>query len=239
MPSTHALRKSLQLVALSAFAAGSIACGDITLPQTLALTGEENAIELTIPAGLPEPNAVIDLEGGVATTIALSIDLFDLLFQKSIFGVVTVDDLLFAGNGFVILGTPTGDICVTLDEAQPGGGTVVVDLKESEILFDLDLATAILVTNPALAGLLPDGFPFVITVASSQDLSLADLLGLALGNSDGGLEVSQSFSEVFEVEVIPGVPLAIGAEGSFTLATANELPTSDRLAFCEDYIAGP
>lgn len=238
MRSLHTARQAIQIAALTVLTAGSLACGDITLPQTLALTGDENSIALSIPAGVPEPNAVIDLEGGVATTINLSIDLFDLLFQKSIFGVVTVDDLLFAGNGFVILGTSTGDICVALDESAPGGGTAVVDLKESEIAFNIDLATSILVTNPALAAVLPGGFPFVIGVESSQELNLADLLGLALGNSDSGLEVTQSFSEVFEVEVIPGVPLAIGAEGSFTLATANEFPTSDRLVFCEDYLAG-
>lgn len=232
------LSRTFKLFVLTAFAASSIACGDIQMPQTLALVGESNSIEMTLLPGTASATSfTLDLEGGVDTTITISLSLADLIFQHGLNGVITVDDLLFAGTPFVLLGIPTGDVCIVQDDANPGGGTVFIDIFQGLMSFNADFNTRVMLGNPILAANIPDGFPFPMSISDVSELSIADMLGMLFGNADGGLEISQTISDEFEAEILPGVIIPIGVEASLTLATVNEFPTGALIDGCNAILA--
>lgn len=228
--------KALRLAVLVAFAAGGIACGAIEAPMTLALEeGSGMSIYLN-PTSTPILLGDVDLEGGVETLMTTEIGLFDLLFKRPIMGTIEVTDLLFAGTPFSILGIPTEEVCTVPDPNTPSGGTVLIDLFDHQInnasvQFVMDMATAIKVGNPVLAGAIPDGFPLVLTVDSEADLSLAEMLALLSGDAEGGLTITQVLDEVFTVTVV-GIPLELGVQGELTLTTVNEFPTGQLLDDC-------
>jgi hypothetical protein len=95
----------------------------------------------------------------------------------------------------------------------------------------MDMATAIKVGNPILAGAIPDGFPLVLSVDSEADLSLMEMLSLMTGDAEGGLSITQTLDEQFEVTVL-GAVLSMGVEGELTLTTVNEFPTGPLLDDC-------
>ncbi len=230
-------QKGLFLGMLAAFAMASVGCGKIEVPMTLALDSSASSISLTLePAGLPL--GTTEMEGGVETLMTMDIGLIELLFHLPFSGIIEVTDLLFGGTSINILGTPTGTLCTVVDESAPGGGTVLVDIWDGLISFDMQLGTNILPTNPAILALIPDGFSFALDFADTAELSLADLLGLAFGNADGGLSVEQQFSDVIEVEIL-GSPLMIGIDGNITMNTANEFPGGVLLDECDAFLAGP
>ncbi len=229
--------KFLLLGTLVAFALNGVACGKIEVPMTLAVQNPGSSIDLTLePAGLPLGTSYF--QGGLTTLMTMDIGLIELLFHLPFSGVIEITDLLFGSSSINILGTPTGTLCTIVDESNPGGGTALVDIFHEQIDFNMDVGTVILPTNPDLLALLPDGFQFAFTFANSADLSLADLLGLAFGNAEGGLTVEQDFSDVIDVVVL-GQPLQIGVTGQLLLATANEIPSGLLLVDrCVDFLAG-
>ena len=227
----------LMLLALVVFSANGAACGQVEVPMTLVMDSDASSIALTLePVGIPLGESFF--EGGLSTLMTLDIGLLELLFHLPFSGVIEITDLLFGSTSIAILGTPTGTLCTTVDGANPGGGTVLVDIFDGEIAFTMALGTLILPTNPAILALLPDGFSFEFMFSDTTELSLLDLLALAFGNASGGLTLSQAFSDVIEVEIL-GSPLMIGVDGTIVMTTANEVPTGLPLVDdCAVFLAG-
>ncbi len=237
-----AFGKTLKLLSITAFGATSIACGDIQLPQTLALVGEDNVITMTLSPDTPAAQSFdLGLEGGVDTTITLSLSLLDLLVNGGLNGLITVDELLFAGTPFEILGIPTGEVCIVPDQDNPGGGSVLIDILAGLMSLDAAFNTRVLLGNELFASAIPDGFPFPLNVQDTSELSIADLIGLIFGNADGGgMLISQELSDQFEAEILPGFPpIIIGVEGNISLGTVNEFPTGDLIDACDAFLSTP
>jgi hypothetical protein len=216
--------KALKLVVLLGFTAGTIGCGEIQMPMTLALEEGSN-IEIEMVAPLALPLGTTYLEGGVETIMTTEIDLIGLLLRVPMFGVIEIDQLLFGGTEFSILGTATGTLCTIPDPNGSSGGSVLIDIFGGHIDFYMNLDTAIMVTNPDLAAGLPDGFQFTMSVEEGADIALPELLAMAFGNADGVLAITQVLDEEFETEILPGFLATLAITGELTLATANEFPT--------------
>ncbi len=232
------IHKTLKLTLIAMFAMGSIACGEIEMPMILALQGEDNSINMTMFPDTPTAQSfTIDLEGGVETRMVISLSLLDLIFQHGVFAQIVIDDLLFGGTPFAILGQSTDEVCVVVDEAAGGGGGMAfVDIFQGLISFDMSLATAVLIGSPLLGGAIPDGFPFAMDIQETAEMSLIDMLGLAFGSADGGFAISQTISDSMIVDVL-GLQIPIDIESSMTLGTANEFPTGDLLDDCYAFLA--
>lgn len=230
-------KNALLLTALIAFAAGQVACGVIEAPITLALE-EGSSIDIFLNPASPNPPLLgsIDLEGGVDTLMTAEFDLIAILFQQPVFGVIEVNDLLFAGTPFSLLGIPSGEVCTIPDPNVASGGTVLIDIFDRQInnasvQFAMDMATVILVGNPTLGSLIPDGFPLVLSVDAEADLTLTEMLTLLSGDAEGGLSITQVLDEEIVVDLL-GTPLPIGIQGELTLSTVNEFPTGPLLDDC-------
>lgn len=222
--------RTLRLLAVALFGAQTVACGEITLPLTLATEGD-NFIEIYLPDTAPIPQTTV-IEGGVDATVFAEFNFFDLLFKNPILGVLQIDSLLLAGTPFALVGVPTGAVCIAPDPLLgPGGGMVTIDLFGKEIVFDSQLTTVIEVEEPFIANQFPGGLPFAIDVSSTQDFTLLDLIGLLVGTGSG-ISVSQEINQTIEVPVF-GFPIPTRLEGVFTLGTANSLPSSELLDACE------
>lgn len=226
--------QALRLLAISLFAGHTVACGEITFPLTLATEGD-NFIDITIPANGTNTQTTF-IDGGVEATLFAEFNLFDLIFQNPILGVLQFDDLLFAGTEFAILNVPTGAVCIGPDPLISGGGTTTIDIFDQFIAFDAQLATVIEVEEPFIANQFPGGLPFPIDISSTAPFSLLDLIGLLAGTGSG-LAVSQDIDEIIEVPIF-GFPIPTLIQGTFTLGTANALPSSPELDFCETLLSG-
>jgi len=212
-------------VAVLCMAMGSVACS-LDIESTLALA-DGSSMEVEVPSGSGNVSTAA-LEGGTVMNIAVGIHLSDLL-RGTVDGDVSVGELLFASDGFTILGIPTDELCVIPDPSDPGGGTFSANLKKSKATFDVQINTRALVGNPLLAGVIPDGFAFPFDLQSTVPLSLFDMLGLLTGK--GSLEVSQDLDEELTVSVGPAtLPIHIG--GTLTLASTDAFPTSPLLDSC-------
>jgi hypothetical protein len=229
--------KALRLVVLLGFAVGAIGCGEIQMPMTLALDeGSAIGIALVGVWGDEIPLGTTELEGGVETSMTATIDLAALLLKVPIFGIIEIDDLLFAGSEFAILGIPTGTLCTIPDPNGSSGGSALIDFANSRIDFVMDLDTAIKITNPVLGNLIPDGFLFTMSVEEGADVTLAELLEMAFGNADGVLSITQDLDVSIVAEVL-GSALPLHVTGQLTLSTANEFPTGDMLDECIAFLA--
>lgn len=212
-------------VAVLCMAMGSVACS-LDIESTLALA-DGSSMEVEVPAGSGNASSAA-LEGGTVMNIEIGIGLLDVLFG-SFDGDVSVGELLFASDGFTILGIPTDELCVIPDPSDPGGGTFTANIKKSQATFDVQINTRALVGNPLLAGAIPDGFAFPFDLESTLPLSLFDMLGLLTGS--GSLEVSQELDENLTVTVGPtSLPIHIG--GTLTLGSTDAFPTSPLLDSC-------
>jgi hypothetical protein len=227
--------KALKLLVLLGFTVGAIGCGEIQMPMTLALEEGSN-IEIEMVAPLALPLGTTYLEGGVMTVMTANIDLIGLLLHIPMFGIIEIDDLLFGGTGFAILGTPTGTLCTVPDPNGSSGGSVLIDIFGGHIDFYMNLDTAIMVTNPDLAASLPDGFQFTMSVEEGADIALPELLAMAFGNADGVLAITQVLDEEFETEILPGFLATLHITGELTLATANDFPTGLLMDECIDVL---
>ena len=230
-------KNALLLAMLIACAAGQVACGVIEVPMTLALD-EGSSMEITLGPNSPNPIVLgtIDLEGGVETRMSAEISLSAILFKKPLLGLIAVDDLLFAGTPFALLGIPTGEVCTVVDPEGPSGGSVMIQildhkLNNASLAFVMDLAALIKLGNPTLAALIPDGFPLLLSIDSEADLTLTQMLALISGDAEGGLSITQDLDEVLSVELF-GNPVEVGVVGSLTLSTVNEFPVGPLLDDC-------
>lgn len=225
--------KALKLAVLATFAATSIGCGTIEMPMALALSGDDNFISFQAGDSAAEE---MQLEGGVATTMALELDLFDLILQQAVFGSITIDDLLFGGTELNILGVlPSEEVCVIQDPDAPGSGLTTVNIFEGLIQFQMNLVTNVVFGNPALMNILgPKGFPFDLSVEDEAQLGLIEMLSLAFGNSDGAFEITQTIDNLmFDFTLGPlTVPVVVNAQ--LTLATASEIPVGPLVQQCID-----
>ena len=225
------------LVALALVTGGSVGCGVIEAPMTLALE-EGSAMDVILNPDSPNPLnwGTVELEGGVETLMTAEFSLWDILFKRPVLGTLEVTDLLFAGTPFAIFGLSTEEVCTFQDPANPGGGTVLIDIFDHQInnaslQFVMDLASRIKIGNPQLSGAVPEGLPLVLSVDSEADLSLTEMLSLLSGNAEGGLTVTQPLDERITVNVL-GVNLNLGVVGALTLSTVNEFPTGPLLDDC-------
>jgi hypothetical protein len=228
-----AMLKAASLVVVSSLAVG---CGSIDIEQNLALVGD-NVITIRLPDLQPPFNELATtVEGGVATTI--SVDLVDLFRLGGIPAGIAVDDLNIAGEKIAIVPgvLETGRICLAQDPNDLGGGMALIRPFAGTMSISLALNTIIAVEDGiGIAGL--PGLEFGALVEDEIPTSLSDLLGLFLGGGGGGLEVTQTITDTLPDDI----PLFGGAEieATLTLASAETLPTSDNLMFCEGFTAQP
>jgi hypothetical protein len=205
--------------------------------MTLALEeGSAINIAMVAPNGNDLPLGTTSLEGGVVTVMTTQIDLLGLLLHIPMFGIIEIDELLFGGTGFAILGIPTGTVCTVPDPNGSSGGSVLIDIFGGHIDFYMNLDTAIKVTDPVLGGQIPDGFLFTMEVEEGADIALPELLAMAFGNADGVLSITQVLDATFETEVLPGVVIPLHITGELTLATANDFPTGLLMDECIDVL---
>lgn len=221
-----------------AFVASSVGCGVIESPITLALEeGSSMDILINPDSAAPINGGTVELEGGVETLMTAEIDFFDVLRRRPVVGMIEVGDLLFGGTEFQIFGIPTGAVCTTQDPNGASGGTVLIDIFDRQVNnasleFRVDLASVIEVTNPAIAGLLPGGLPLTLQVDSEADLTLAEMLALISGDSDGRIMITQMLDERTALTLGAGAPIDIGIVGELTLSSVNEFPTGPLLDTC-------
>ncbi len=232
----------LNLVALLAvFVLPSLACGNIVLPQVLAVE-EPSEITLSLPI-FPPPfdMETTSLSGGVETTITANLGFFELLgifVGQALPANIDVDNIAIAGTEFLIAGgLPTGTICVTLDESLPGGGQALLNPLLGVAQFMLDLNTLILITDPFLGGALGGGgLPFGASIDAITPLSIGDLLGLIAGGA-GGLSLTQDIETTLPADTPIIGPATVTA--TLTLSSADTLPSNALLDECEAFLAGP
>jgi hypothetical protein len=226
-------------LALAALTFQSTACS-LQVEQILAMQEGSN-FELTV---LDLPPTILPIEGGTVMNIDIVISLFDLILGD-FEGDIVPGDLLFTAPPFNFLGIPafnTEEICVVLDELNPGGGTFEANLYSGTATFDVQLNTVILIGNPVLAALLPGGgFAFPFDLQSTVPMSLGEMLGLLTGSGD--LTISQTLDQSTSFDIDPdgpgpipptAVPAHIG--GTLTLASADAFPTSTLLQACIDFL---
>ncbi|MDH4015830.1 MAG: hypothetical protein OEV20_00670 [Actinomycetota bacterium] len=209
---------------------GSVAC-NLEIDQTLGLD-EGSAMEVEVPAGSGSVG-VATVEGGTIMNIDIAIGLFDILFG-SIEGDVSVGELLFASSGFNLLGIDTEELCVIPDPVDPGGGTFAADIYGGSATFDVAINTRALVGSPILGAAIPDGFAFPFALQSTMPLSLGDMIGMLTGS--GGLSVSQSLDETFDVTV-GAITLPIHLGGTLNLSSVDAFPTSPLMDACLAIVA--
>lgn len=230
----NAMQKQMKVVLTALVAAmsmGSVAC-NMQIDQTLALE-PGSAMEIEIPAGSGSVG-VAALEGATIMNIDIGIGFFDILFG-SIEGDVSVDEILFASDGFLLFGTPTDELCVVPDPADPGGGTFDADIFGGTATFDVAINTRALIGNPILAAAIPGGFAFPMALQSTIPLSLGDMIGMLTGGGQG-LSVSQNLDETFDVSIgAATLPIHIG--GALTLSSVDAFPTGPLLDSCLALIA--
>jgi hypothetical protein len=229
----NALKRTGKSVAVAALAAFGIGCGSIDLPQTLALEGEDSVITIDIivfgqPTGLV---AETQLVGGIDMTI--SVGILDIFNPGGIIGVVTVDDVLFGGTEFQLLGQSTGTICAV--DVPGGGGTVLIKIFQGTAAFDVAVDVLMHPLGP-LGDAIPEGFPFPVELMSTAPFTFGDLLGILFGGGGGGLTVTQEFETVITgpgtgesiLDLIDGSIVS----GTLTLSSVDAIPPDPLLDEC-------
>lgn len=217
---------------LTAFASSLLACGDVELPMTLALTGDDNFMELTIAPGTPfEDTARIDLYGGLETTMTAGLGIMQLIYKWPIDAVVELDDLLFAGTPFLLRGNNTGSVCAIPDWDGPNGGTAVIDQIFNRAHFVMDVSTKIVVENALLTQLMPDGVPLSLAVDETSRLTFFDLVALILGNTEGIISITQEIDQQVSV-ILFGSEVPIDVVGELNLTTVTDFPDHPLIDDC-------
>lgn len=212
-------------------------CGQIQLPVSFALEGE-NTISLEVPFFPPGQN-VFDssLVGGADATITIDLDPFKLLTRDGLAALISLDLVRIAGTDINLFGLHTGTVCIYDDPDNPGGGIAHLRPLRSEADFDLAFNTLISPTNPQILALFADPLPFQAEISTTTTVTLADLMGLLLGSSGSGIELSQEIQATLP-EDIPFFANSI-VTANLTLATAEGIPTDPLLDECEAFLAGP
>jgi hypothetical protein len=184
-------------------------------------------------------NLETSFTGGIDSTVEITISLFDILFGRPLDGTVEINDLLLAGTPIIIPigpGISTGAICVSpLDPGNPGGGTIVIDLKRRKLTMHVATAAGIRLADPVL-GPAVGVLEFPVAVDATVPVSLADLLG-ALGGGSLPLDITQEVSMTIND---PGSPFN-GAviTGQFVFAQEDTFPSDPLLTQCRALVSGP
>jgi len=244
-PTMRTTSLSLRLLVLFGFSVGAVGCGEIQVPLIFALE-EGSAIIIAVPGFGPGGSELVlgttNLEGGIDTTITADLHAPSIFRDHiPITGVMDISDLLFGGSEFDILGNPTGTICTVPNPNGSLSGEALVYAFDDQgkrlpgavdIDVDMDLDTAIKITDPVLGGAIPDGFPFTIVVSDSTGLAVSELIALVRGNADGVLSITQPLDESFVAEVLPGLFLPLHITGQLNFTTANAFPTGMLIDEC-------
>lgn len=224
------------LLLLAALFTLNTACGQIDLPLTLGLQGE-NSISIRIPIFPPGQDVYSStLVGGADATVTLDLNPFHLFSPDGLVALLAIDRVRIAGTDIDIAGLHTGTLCIYDDLGNPGGGIAYLRPLRQEADFLLSFNTFIAVTDPFIRQFLGDPLPFEAEIDTTVPVTLSDLVGLLLGGgSGGGLELSQEISTT-----LPPLPLfgEMEATAQLTLATVEEFPTDPMLDECEDFLAG-
>jgi hypothetical protein len=233
--------KALKLLIVTAFAANSIACGPIVVDQILALDDTaNNFIQLTLfPGGALESVQDLDVDGGNIATIVMDNVILQFL-GGNLAGTIDLVDMLWSTSPMNIFGIVTGTNCVVLDPAGGNAGTVNYDVGAETYTVDLLANTAIITTNPALYLALPNGFPFDISLSTSQAATLGDMLGILTGT--GSMSIHQQVTDDIILTVAIGagsLDIPTHLEVDLTLSSTDAFPTSARLTECIDFLANP
>lgn len=227
------------LLLLAALLTLNTACGQIDLPLTLALQGE-NSISIQIPAFPPGRDTFSSaLLGGADATVTLDLNPFHLFSPNGLVALLAIDQVRIAGTEINIAGLRTGTLCIYDDLANPGGGIAFLRPLRQEADFQLSFNTLISVTDPFIMSLFPDPLPFEAELDTTVPVTLADLVGLLLGGGaggGGGLELSQEITTTLPDDL----PILGGGNvtANLTLATVEEFPIDPMLDECEDFLAG-
>lgn len=224
------LVRALMLVGLTWTAVGSTGCSQVLDTIIAAQEGSGVTIQL----------GTLDLEtqfvGGIDSTVTIQISLFDLLFGLPLKGTVDVNDMLFAGTPIILApGVSTGAICISpLDPADPGGGTIKIDLKRRKLTMQVTSISGIRLADPVL-GPVVGVLEFPVEVDSVVPVSLLDLLG-ALGGGSLPLDITQDVSLVIDDPSSPFNGAVI--TGQFVLGQADAFPSDPLIDECRALLAG-
>ncbi|RIL07969.1 MAG: hypothetical protein DCC71_01195 [Proteobacteria bacterium] len=220
---------------VSALFTVNVGCGQIQLPVTFALQGE-NTITLEVPFFPPGNNVFSSsLLGGADATVSIDLNPFELFSPQGLVALIAIDQIRMAGTPIDLFGLNTGTICIYDDVENPGGGIAYLRPLRREGDFTLAFNTLISVTDPVLLGLFPDPLPFAAEVDTTVPITLSDLFGLIAGSGSGGIELSQELTST-----LPDMPILGGSivTADLTLATVEEFPSDPLLDECEAFIAG-
>jgi hypothetical protein len=229
------MSKKLSLTLLLAVAsAHSVAC-NLQIEQILEV---QDGSEFTIQI-LTLPPSTLVLEGGTVMNIDIQIGILDLIFGN-IDGDITTDELLIASPSFLILGTPTGIVCIVPDPVDPGSGTFDANIYAGTADFDVQLNTVAILGNPVLMALLGGGLPFPFALQSQVPFGIVEILGLLTGA--GGFDISQPIDEVIGIDLDgpgPQPPIPGTLTGQINMGSADAFPTSPLLDDCITLLATP
>jgi hypothetical protein len=229
------LKKAAQGLLLAIFASSTIACGAIEVPMTLAFDDEvDNGISVEIPAIATTLETA--LTGYLSTTMVVNIDVWAWIKQQGVLTTIEITDLLFAGEEFLILGQPSEEVCVVLNEADPGGGTAFIDIFAGKIAFMMTLSTNMLIGNEALSGAIPDGFPFATEMAADTDFNLVSMVLMLLGVEGQGMTLGQHIEDDVLIPIL-GMELPAHITADMTLTTVNQPPTNELIEGCLAFLA--
>jgi hypothetical protein len=225
------VRPSLSL--LAALFTLNLGCGQIEMPVTFALQGD-NTITIEAPSPPFPPNRrtfTTTLVGGAEATIIIDLNPFELFTPNGLAALITVDRVHIAGTDINILGLHTGTVCVYDDVENPGGGIAYIRPLRQEADFNLALNTVI-----STVDLFTEGLPFAAVIDTTVPVTLSQLIGLLAGSNDGGLALSQEIETTLPADV----PFLGGGTvtANLTLGTVDALPTDPLLDECEDFLAG-
>jgi hypothetical protein len=225
------------LLLASALFTVNAGCGQIQLPISLALEGD-NTITLEVPFFPPGQNVFeSSLVGGADATITVELDPFKLLTRDGLAALISLDLVRIAGTEINLFGLRTGTLCVYDDPDNPGGGIAYLRPLRSEADFEIAFNTLISPTSPQLIALFPDPLPFQATIDTTTTVTLADLIGLLFGTGGSGLELSQEIQTTLP-EDIPFFANSL-VTANLTLASADAIPSDPLLDECEAFLAGP
>ncbi|MCG8589946.1 MAG: hypothetical protein MJE66_11715 [Proteobacteria bacterium] len=230
------LKRLIQSLLIAGAASTTVACGSIDVEQLLALA-EGSDISITVPN---IETVSTSLVGSVDLGISLDLGLgaiFNLLAGGGLGGVVTTNDIDIAGTEIIFLQLiPTGTICVALDDANPGGGTILVFPFAGEAELAASLNSNLFLTNPQIFDLLGGPLPFAVEFDTTLELGIAELLGFLFGGGGGGLSITQELDNI-PLPDNPLLPPGTTASAILTLESVDAAPSDPLLTECDDFYA--
>jgi hypothetical protein len=235
------LKKAAQGLCVALFASLTVACGAIEVPMTLAFDDEaDNNIGVTVYLDEVGGSVLMEMDtaltGYLQTNMVVEIDVIAWLLQQGILTTIEITDLLFAGTEMLILGQWSEEVCIVLNEEDPGGGTAFIDIFAGRIAFLMTLSTQMLIGNEQLSAAIPDGFPFSTEMAAETDMDLWTMLGLMLGLPGSSMSLYQHIEDDIVIPVL-GLELPAHISADMTLMTVTEVPQNDLIQGCIDFLA--